>query len=111
MPLTVPPVNEAAPQSNLSVLEQCTGFLPSPALTTYPHRRVESFKNQHSERSSGHARKTFVICGVQGAAHAVDRQEVLILPRKAADDTNQGLPVLLPQKTVDEGVAGGLGIE
>lgn len=34
----------------------------------------------------------------------------MILSQNPADDTNQDLPVLLPQQTVDERVGGGLGV-
>ena len=60
--------------------------------------------------SSGYSGNTVVFCGVQRAARAVDRQRVLILSQKPTDDTDQDLPVLLPQQTIDERVAGGLGI-
>lgn len=32
----------------------------------------------------------------------------MILSQNPADDTNQDLPILLPQQTVDKGVSGGL---
>lgn len=60
--------------------------------------------------SSGNSGNTVVVCGVQCAACAVDRQRVLILSQNPAYDTNQDLPVLLPQQTVDERVGGGLSI-
>lgn len=60
--------------------------------------------------SSGNSGNTVVICGVQRATRAVDRQRVLILSQNPANDTNQDLPVLLPQQTVDKRVAGCLGI-
>lgn len=60
--------------------------------------------------SSGNSGNTVVICGVQHAARAVDRQWEVILSQNPADDTNQDLPVLLPQQTVDEWVGGGLDI-
>lgn len=60
---------------------------------------------------SGYPHRTVFICGVPHAARAVHRQEVAILPHDSADDANQDLPVLVPQETVDERVAGGLGEE
>lgn len=57
---------------------------------------------------SGDSGHTVVICGVQHAARTVGRQRVVILSQNPADDTNQDLPILLPQQTVDKGVSGGL---
>lgn len=60
--------------------------------------------------SSGNSGDAGVVCGVQRAARAVDRQRVLVFSQNPADDVNQDLSVLLPQQTVDERVAGGLGV-
>lgn len=61
--------------------------------------------------SSSNPGKTAVICGVKCAACAGHRQEVVIFSYNSTDDTNQDLPVLLPQKTIDEWVTGSLGVE
>ena len=60
--------------------------------------------------SSSYSGNAELICGVQCAADAVGRQRVTILSQNPADDTDQDLPVLMPQQTVDKRVTGGLGI-
>lgn len=49
------------------------------------------------------------VCGVPHAAGAA--AEVGIFPHGPADDTNQDLPVLMPQEAVNKRVAGGLGVD
>lgn len=86
-------------------------FLTGPDL--WPSCRRDSVMNfslsKPSTRSSGNPCDAVVICGIQCAAYAAGRQRV-ILSQNPADNTDQDLPVLLPQQTVNKRVTGGLGV-
>lgn len=60
--------------------------------------------------TSGDSGNAVVVCGVQRAADAVGRQRVPVLSQDPTDNADHYISVLLPQQTVDERVAGGLGV-